>query len=224
MSRENLERVLDKATEADWEIASEAWFRYHRIVAAIAGRYGFSVETGAAVFSALSPNSDYLGNLRDTNRLLGSAAAHKAFDQFTVSTYGANKRKAWRIVHGERPLDLIVAPKTRNFFLNVYNPLDPVPVTVDGHIFNAWNGKRMPLNSAGMKGNQKHYEEVANVIRQLGSERKILPNVLQGLVWYTWKRMHGIKLSSQLEFWGPDYLASGLGFELEQPVSSVIRA
>ena len=215
MSRENLERVLDMANDADWQIARQAWFRYHRIVAGIAARHGFSVEIGAAVFSALSPNSDYLGNIRDTNRLLAAAAAGKGLDGFKVSTYGANKVKAWRIVQGEKPLDLIVFPKTRNFFLNVLDPNDPAPVTVDGHIFNAWAGRRIPLNSAAMKGSQKRYDEVADAIRQIGAERRIISNVVQGSLWYCWKRLHRIKHSDQMEFWGPDYLAAQLGFELE---------
>ena len=215
MSRENLEHVLDRANDADWQIARQAWFRYHRIVAGIAGRYGFSVEIGAAVFSALSPNSDYLGNIRDTNRLLAAAAAGRGLEDFKVSTYGSNKKKAWRIVQGEKPLDLIVFPKTRNFFLNVLDPTDPVPVTVDGHILNAWAGKRIRLNDAAMKGSQKHYEEVAADIRQIGTERGMLPNVVQGGIWYCWKRLHRIKHSDQMEFWGPDYLAAGLGFEPE---------
>ena len=215
MSRENLERVLDSASHADWEIASQAWFRYQRIVTGIAATFGFSATTGAAVFAALSPNNDYIGNIRDTVRLLAAAAGGRSLQDFKVSTYGENKKKAWRIAHGENPLDLIVANKTRNFFLNILDPADPLPVTVDGHIFNAWNGRRIPLNGAAMKAYGRYYSEVADIIRQLGVERRLLPNVVQGLIWYAWKRQHRIKHTDQMEFWPVDYLTAGFGFMLE---------
>lgn len=213
MSRENFEKILEQSNASDWETASQAWFRYNHIVGGIAKTFGFPVEVGVAVFAALSPNNDYLGNIRDTARLLSAAEAGAEIQDFKVSTYGANKRKAWQIVKGENPLDVITANKTRNFFLNVANPSDPYPVTVDGHIFNAWSGKRIPLNSAEMKRYAKYYSEVADEIRQIGLERRIIPNVVQGVIWYCWKRIHRIKLSGQLELWDSDFIVAGLGFE-----------
>jgi hypothetical protein len=114
---------------------------------------------GAAVFAALSPNNDYHGNLRDADRLLEAAKNKIGIDDFKVSTYGNNKRKAWSIANGVEPLDVIVFPKTRSFFLNIFDPLDPHPVTVDGHIYNAWHGRRISLKGAAQKGSHKLYEE-----------------------------------------------------------------
>jgi hypothetical protein len=219
MSRENLERILDMANDEDWAIARTAWFRYRTLVGRIAERHGYSVRVGAAVFAALSPNNDYLGNLRDVSRLLSAARNGKRLEEFKVSTYGANKAKAWRIAHGEDPLDLIVAHKTRNFFLNVYDPTDPTPVTVDGHIFNAWTGKRIALNSAAQKFNAKHYLQVAEDIRQIGADRDLIPNVVQGVIWYAHKRIHRIKYDGQMEFWDRDCMVAevGLKYEIKPP-------
>jgi len=215
MSRENLERVLDRANQQDWRIARVAWFRYQKIVGGIAAQNGYPMEIGAAVFAALSPNNDYIGNLRDVNRLLAASRAGTGLDSFKVSTYGKNKVKAWKIAHGEKPLDLIRYPKTRNFFLNVSDPTNPYPVTIDGHIFNAWAGVRKKLNSAEIKQYARYYEEVAEDIRWLGAERGLIPNVVQGILWYCWKRIHRIKHSDQIEFWCNDMVVSGLGFERE---------
>jgi hypothetical protein len=140
----NLVKVFDAADKIDIKIAEDAWFKMNRLTSRIAEKYEFSSRIGAAVFAALSPNSSYHGNLRDTDRVLAAAAGQVGLDDFKVSTYGNNKRKAWRIAKGEEPLDLIVFDKTRNFFLNVDNPVDPFPVTIDGHMFNAWFGKRTP--------------------------------------------------------------------------------
>jgi hypothetical protein len=215
MGKENLDRILDQAVGADIEIANEAWFRYQAIVSRVAEQHGFPMVIGAAVFAALSPNNDYLGNLRDTARLLEAARAGQPIESFGVSTYGNNKRKAWRIAHGENPLDLIVFRKTRNFFLNVVDPTNPVPVTVDGHIFNAWTGERIPLVAAAQKLRHHLYDQVAEDIRQMGAERRLIPNVVQGIIWYAWKRLHRIRHTDQLEFWKPDFMIAGLGFESE---------
>ena len=48
----------------------------------------------------------------------------------------------------------------------------------------------------------------------------MIPNIVQSIIWQTWKRIHWIKHSDQLEFWKSDYLISGLEFELERPSSS----
>ena len=186
MGKENLERVMDQATRWDIETAEAAWFRYQRIVGQIAWRHGRTMIVGAAVFAALSPNNDYLGNLRDTARLLAAHAQGLTVDDFGVSTYHNNKRKAWRIAQGEQPLDLIVFPKTRSFFLNIVDPANPEPVTVDGHIFNAWTGERIPLVSAAQKLRHGLYDTVADDIRQIGAERRMIPNVVQGIIWYAY--------------------------------------
>src|SRR4051812_41735215 len=77
MSRGKLDEVMALSTKHDWDIATHAWFRYNRITADIAHRHLFPAYVGAAVFAALSPNSDYIGNLRDTNRLLEAVRLRK---------------------------------------------------------------------------------------------------------------------------------------------------
>jgi hypothetical protein len=209
---QNLIKVFDTADKADILIAEEAWFKMNRMTARIAEKHGFQSRIGAAVFAALSPNNDYHGNLRDTNRLLFAAKLGVGIDDFKVSTYGNNKRKAWRIANGEEPLDLIVFPKTRSFFLNVNDPTDPHPVTVDGHIYNAWRGERISLKGAAQKGNHKLYEEVANDIRELARLKGVIPNICQGIIWYSWRRQHRILTPNQLELWDREMLAANLGW------------
>ena len=138
MARSNLTRVMDQASPDDWQIAKQAYWRYHIILSSLSGSLSIPLKTGAAVFAALSPNNDYLSNVRDAGRMLNAKRLGLGIDDFKVSTYGANKRKAWAIVNGADPLELIKANKTRNFFLNITDPNDPLPVTIDGHIFNAW--------------------------------------------------------------------------------------
>lgn len=203
---------MEQATEHDTQLGLDSFFKYNRIVAAIGARTGYSTRIVAAVFSALSPNNDYWGNLRDAHALLAAVKNGLGIDDFTVSTYGNNKRKAWHIAHGAEPLDLIVAKKTRSFFLNVHDPTDPVPVTIDGHMVNIWNRKRE--NLVGLRwDDKKRYDEIAEDVRGLARERGVIPSQMQGILWLTWRRVHGIKTDGQLSFWDEDFLAARLGFQ-----------
>ena len=211
MSVDNLESTLRQAKPTDWETGLGAFQRYNKIVTEVALQTETTPCIAAAVFSALSPNSDYHGNLKDMRKLLCAARDGLTIDEFTVSTYGQNKRKAWRIVHGEDPLKLIIADKTRNFFLNIENPLNPYPVTIDGHMYNIWNGKKQ--NLVGLRTHKSLYHVVADGVRKLACQEGVLPNQMQGILWHTWKRIHSIRHSTQLTFWSDDFAYAGLGYQ-----------
>ena len=217
MEYENLEAVWVKASPADIEAAKASYRRYQTITTAIAEKYGFGSRVGAGVFAALSPNNDYHGNLRDTNSLLAAAGTGKGIDDFSVSTYGPNKRKAWRIAKGEDPADLIIALKTRNFFHNIVDPESPNWVTIDGHMFNVYHGKRRPIQSHNnkdrvVKVTAKDYVIIAQAIKTFAMEKGLIPCQMQGVLWITWRRIHRILTPAQQELWERDYYAAGLGF------------
>jgi len=216
-SMDNFQKVYDLATERDREAAIASYLKYHRLTAEIAKKHGFTSTIGAAVFAALSPNNDYWGNLRDADKLLAAARAGKQITDFTVSTYGPNKRKAWAIAQGESPDALIVALKTKNFFHNVDDPTDPNWVTIDGHMFNVYHGVRRPIQSKNNKNRvvkvtRWDYIEIAAAVKTFADNYDLLPCQMQGILWITWRRIHAIHTPSQRELWDRDYHAAGLGF------------
>jgi len=150
------------------------------------------------------------GNLRDAHKLLAAHRKGTPYAEFTVSTYGQNKLKAWRIVNGEDPLALITANKTRSFFQNISDPEDVVPVTIDGHMLNMWRGRRE--NLVGLSFPTKLYAQVAEDVRILAREHQMIPCQMQGVLWLTWRRLHGIRSTQQQELWDADLLAARLGF------------
>jgi hypothetical protein len=83
-------------------------------------------------------------------------------------------------------------------------------VTVDGHMVNIWRGKRERL--IGLRSNLKLHYEVADGVRALARDYGCIPNQMQGILWITWRRVHGILTTNQHEFWDADYLAARLGF------------
>ena len=210
VSVDNLKRVVEQATLHDIAVGLDSYHKYNRIMVKLGEHCQTTTRIAAAVFAALSPNNDYFGNLRDAHTLLSAARDGRQLEDFSVSTYGQNKRKAWRIVKGEDPLDLIVADKTRNFFQNIYDPTDPVPVTVDGHMINVWRCKRE--NLVGLRFPKGLYAEVAEGVRVVARERDWLPCQTQGIIWMTWRRVHGIRTTQQTELWDTEMLAARLGF------------
>lgn len=207
---ENFKRVFNQSTSYEKELAKNSYYNYNTLTTYIAKELGFPSYVGPAVFSALSPNSTYFGNLQDVRILLEAKRAGKDISEFKVHTYGNNKRKAWRIADcQDDPLNLIVAKKTRNFYLNCLNPSDPYPVTCDGHVYNA--SRYIKENLVGLRGfSDRRYEELAEGIRILAKELNILPNQLQGVIWVTWRRLIGFYNESQTEFWSKDKFIAGL--------------
>lgn len=215
--REKFLKVFEQATERDIAAAKASYPKYNRLCRAIARKYGYGLHVGAGVFAALSPNNDYWGNLRDTDKLLAAHAAGKKLDDFTVSTYGNNKRKAWAIAAGEEPEELIVAPKTFNFYQNVFDPANPHYVTIDGHMHNIYFGERRPLQSRDpnkriAKVTGALYHEIASLVMSFAFEKGMLPCEMQGVLWITWRRMHSIHTPKQQELWDRDFHAANLGF------------
>lgn len=217
MSLTNLAAVWEQATAKDKASAMESYPKYQALTSKIAHKHGFNGIVGAAVFAALSPNNDYWGNLRDVDRLLAAAAAGKGIQDFTVSTYGNNKRKAWDIAKGGDPDALIVALKTRNFFHNVKDPYDPDWVTIDGHMFNVFHGVRRPIQSKNnkdrvVKVSKWDYLEIAAAVTSFAENHEMIPCQMQAVLWVTWRRIHGIRTPPQQELWDRDFYAAGLGF------------
>ncbi len=216
MSHLNLIKLFELAHNDEREAAKTWYWRYHNITTRIAQNTEHSPVIAHAVFSALSPNNDYIGNLRDVRVLLESHRNGLGIDDFKVSTYGNNKRKAWRIANGACPFEEIVAPKTKNFFMNVYLPDSPDWVTVDGHMYWAWKGERgvvksrSHLNEKTANVTRKTYELIAQGTIEAAASLGILPNQLQAIVWTVYRRMHNIRQTQQMELIPFDLVAAGL--------------
>lgn len=185
----NIFQVYARADRWDVETGLVAYQRYHEILEDIASKYSTSAQIAIGAFAALSPNNDYAGNLKDTHRVLAARVRHESIDSFNVTTYGPNKAKAWRICQGENPLDVLAGRKTNNFYRNIQNPLDPNPVTIDGHMYSVWQLKRFRMDDAKV-GSGTTYDDIADDFRTVARVLGILPNQLQATCWHTWKRIN----------------------------------
>lgn len=222
MSADTLFQTYERCLPVDKAEAMQSYRRYHTIVKTIAERHGYTTMVGAAVFSALSPNNEYHQNIRDLETLLVNERAGRGIDDFSVTTYGQNKRKAWRIAKGELPSVEIVALKTWNFYNNVHTPDDPSYVTVDGHMYWCWQGiagtvkglRGQKRTTTGLRGTpsltKTLYSEIAGDIRGLARALGVIPCQLQAILWVTWKRIHQRAISNQATFFPKDFEVAGI--------------
>lgn len=188
-SQRNILRVLNAADSVDIDEGRLSFFRYHEVLRNLAAHYGIDFQTCVAIFCALSPNSDYQGNLRSTASVIAGWLAGVECDWIRVVTYNHCRDRAFSYLNGTSFLDTVKGPKIKSFYLNIVNPMDPHPVTIDGHAVNIWKGRRRNLRDAVGTFN---YNRVADEYRAVAKRVGLLPNQVQAIAWFSWKRMHRI--------------------------------
>lgn len=197
MPTDNILRVYEKVDAIDRHEGLLAYPRYHESLKYYAQHYNVLMPNVIGAFSALSPNNDYMGNMRSLVTLLEGMRRGRREEDCTVSTYKACRNRAWRFLHGEDFLTVTKGPKTRAFFQNILNPFDPVPVTIDGHMACISIGKRMTMRE--VVRTRFKYDVVAQEFRDVAAEVGLLPNQLQAMLWFTWKRINNVIYTPQLD-------------------------
>lgn len=192
-----LEAVWRRVDPIDRGEGMTAYLRYRWTLSRLAAHYGAELPGTVAAFAALSPNNDYMGNLRSTATLLKARAEGIPFERCTVSTYRACARRAWDYLDGIPFLERTKGPKTRAFYQNILDPWDPEPVTIDGHMFGLWAGQRLTMKQVVRL--RIPYDRVADDFRSFAGRNGILPCQLQATLWFTWKRIHRVIYSPQLD-------------------------
>jgi hypothetical protein len=200
MSVDNLRKTLALADSIDYREGRLSYIRYHRLMSSIASYYGFTLGEATAVFCSLSPNNNYMGNLRSMVSVLKGINEGIEPDLIIVSTYNECKNRAIRFLEGtnfeKHYRGRSTGKKILSFYLNIINPLDPHPVTIDGHAYSIYEGKRMTMKQAVRT--KFSYNEIADAYRTLAKETGLIPNQLQGILWLTWKRIHNVVFKRQL--------------------------
>jgi hypothetical protein len=164
---------------------------------------GGNLLVTAAVFAVLSPNSDYEGNLRSF-RVVVEGFSRRPYripvDRLEgLGTYRHCAGRAYRLLLGETP-DKVFGPgarKTYSFYRNILDPEDPEYVTIDGHMYNLWRGKRERLKASRIPVGA--YHEIAGEFKEVARAVGVIPCQFQGTLWQCWRRTHKIRFDPQLE-------------------------
>jgi hypothetical protein len=166
----------------------------------------YAVEQAAAVLAVLSPRLSWPKNV-ELARLAYDRWANLqdhtlTEDNLATLTFSwpglkANAAKAFRILAGETPDDVVSGPKVRAFWHTIVNPSDPRAVVVDRHAFDVAVNKVMTDETRGrflgLKGTydlvSKAYADAAREINKLGiAGRHVTPAGVQAVTWTIWRR------------------------------------
>ncbi len=201
MTVANLISLWDQRDAIDHREGLMAYRRYRRVMQAFADHYDFPLKDVTSAFVALSPNSDYHGNLRSLASVLAGVRDGVPVDQITVSTYNACRDRAVRYLTGEALfLKTVKGPKIRAFRDNILRPNTSREVTVDGHMVAAWVGGAMTMKDASRHLKRaSDYREIADGIRTVANDNGVAPCQAQAILWLTRKRVFAVKYSAQLE-------------------------
>lgn len=192
----NLMTLWTNSDAIDRHIGKSAYSNYRWTLSMFADRYPeCTFNSIVAAFVALSPNNDYVGNLRSLASVLDGRRKGIALERITVSTYKHCLGRAYGYIIG-KPFDA-EGPKICNFYKNILDPNDPEPVTVDGHMAAAWRGLEATMKDS--KVTRTEYDEIAADIRLMASVLGLVPCQVQATLWFTRKRILRIRYDPQLK-------------------------
>lgn len=185
MSKARLHAWYRQATAVERE-QGITWYADARLEACeLADRYGVELGTAAGVIAALSPNSQWSQNLTDADTVLSSRDDSDAFYSVKVTTYNANKRKAFDIAHSEKVFPTLSGPKVTAFYYNICGDLSET--TVDSHIINAWFGYRR--TGGKLSGVAKSIiDRISSDVRHCARHYGLQPAQFQAIIWLVWIR------------------------------------
>lgn len=187
---DNIRAAWDAATADDLAEGLE-WYRRARAEGRALGR---TLHTGVGVIAALSPMQAWDTNIALANKL---AATHAAGEPMPTSGYGfkRNTAKAWAILNGARPLDVLGGDKVRSFYRNMLGCGHSV--TVD-----RW-AVRIALGDTAHDGKVPpgEYENMADAFRRVAASLGITAQHLQAATWVWIRREHGRTAPRDPQHW-----------------------
>jgi len=158
----------------------------------------WAVKQAAGVLAALSPRTSWPRNVVKARRAY--ELRNLTRDDFVAAmrTHGAMgdpARKAWRILQGEDPADVVHGHKVRSFYFTIADPTDPRAVVIDRHAIDVAYGKVQTDEERGRALGRKgaydvvstKYRRAARIItRELGVPWA--PSQVQAVTWIYWRR------------------------------------
>jgi len=175
---ENISRVCDSATPTQIRTGA-AWYPSaleiaHEIMPD-------NVPVGAALIAVHSIQTSWNLNAKYARECARTG----------VSPHGLGmvQTKAARILAGEDIPTALGGPKIREFYRNILDPSDPVPVTVDRHARDIAFGYPVPKNPGISVGLRR---EIADAYRTVAGIYGMLPNEIQAITWVVWRESKGL--------------------------------
>lgn len=188
---QGIRRVYAAATAEEIR-AGRAWYAAAReFVHETAAETSTGPEIVAAVLAALSPRNPWEKNKRDTVALIRAFRAGGRAEDVKVSTFHANKFRAWRALESNSAAEVRTSRKTAAFIDNILRA-DSAAVTVDVHAVSIAYSERF-VSAAQPKLTDRVYAEVQRAYAAAAARLDLRPHELQAITWLTWRRIHAIE-------------------------------
>lgn len=182
-ARANIFRHWTESSELT-RAAGIGWYREARREARAIARElpaGLGEAAAAGIIAALSPRAQWSVNLRGA-RAIAAARRRGDIEAPAVGLPDA-RAKAWRIAHGEAPLDVLGGAKVRAFYAAIRSGGDADAV------IDIWAAR-----AAGLDRNPRpsEYDALAAAYAAVADEVELSPAELQATVWM---QVRGVKPS-----------------------------
>ncbi len=192
VSIHRLYRLYERATAGE-RYTGRTWYRDAQLdITDLAVAYKTTTDITAGVVAALSPNTRWVGNLEDADRVLSIALAPYStadYQECRVSTYNLNKFKAFSIAElawngSGDVLDILSGPKVTAFYRNLIG--DSSALTLDSHAYNAFCGFRATGSDLpGMRAQLTRDARAAYTQASVVKGETV--SAFQAIIWVTWK-------------------------------------
>ena len=192
--------VYNQATPGEME-AGKLWYSSaYRICLHIANKFNCPITKVVGVVSALSPGTNWNQNIADAHNLI--LAWYHLIDpaEVVVTTYGANKRKAIRVLNlnssDSEDIERLLLHKSKinktgSFFWNILRYSDREHVTVDRHAIRIALGPEY-LDNACMT--EKRYRTTVEAYKIAAKGLNLRGNELQAITWCAYRRLNHIEV------------------------------
>ena len=186
----SLERWLESATPEQrynglrWYNEAQDWAKY------LSETFGIDRYKTAGVISSLSPRNKWERNKVDAFNVCQAWKDGKTSESVTVSTYGANKRKAFAILNGDTEITA-KSPKTHAFAANV-GLLASDFVTVDiWHIRACLCSPKEGIKDSVESCTPAQYRRLEAITLKLARKYGLKGYEVQAVIWVTIKEAWG---------------------------------
>lgn len=202
-TRSNILRVYEQATDTEHRQGSLWYPSARRQAELLAQTYGRPVTEAASIIAALSPGVTWQRNLANAEAVMEAVSRGRGPTSVSLSTYPANKKKAFKLAKGGEKWEWLSGCKVNSFRQCILFPLSTREVCVDGHAYSVWAGLRHKLKENEWNTpvpsvpsrifRPKWYSHIANDYRLAADELGIRPCELQAVCWLTWRRIHEVR-------------------------------
>jgi hypothetical protein len=178
----NIRAWYDRATERE-RAEGRAWYQAaHAECTMLATEHMLPIETVAAIVAVLSPALRWERNI---------AAARAVITGESTSAYGANVRKAQRLLAGEPPSTVVSGPKVTAFYNLLRDPSASNELVLDSIAVLLALGRDPALvtneDAKPTLGRPRVMRAIARAYRKVATDLGILPHELQATTWVTWR-------------------------------------